>query len=149
MRKLILALVVLICGLPIYSTYQLNASVAHLKGGAQGVPFFAYYRYGVMPSSVVFNITTTHCTEAVGNVVPAFRSFVASLEDVQPNEIRLAWNGQTVAILNVTAYDEATREVQWDSGYSLATLAQAVRCSADDQLVIDWMVIKTDGSLMV
>ena len=149
MLKFILGPLIAASMVPIYNTYQLNSAVAHLREGPNALPFFAYYRYGIDDDTVVFNVTQPTCADAIDAVLPAFSEFVGSLRADAPAQVRLAWHGQTVIVLNVAGTSDVSGNVMWDDGHSITSLERAIGCNGDDLLTIDWMMVKSDGTTLL
>jgi len=133
---------------PGWKAYALNASLSSLREDPHAVPFFAYYRYGIMTDSVVFNINTESCAMVLGDVIPSFRHFVDVMQDQNPREIRLAWQGETVAVVQRSAMETIWHETAWNSPYPMETLSSAMRCTSEDDLFIDWMSLAGPRSAM-
>lgn len=131
---------------PGWKAYSLNTSLTDLRSQDHSVPFFAYYRYGVMTDSVVFNINTESCATVLGDVIPSFRQFVDVMQDQNPREIRLAWRGETVAVVQRSAMESIWHETAWTDAYPIETLSSAVRCTSEDDLFIDWMSLAAPHS---
>lgn len=135
-----------VCLIPLARIYSLNASVDYLREGPDAVPFFAYYQYGIDTDTVVFNINGASCGDVVADVIPRFREFISVMRTHNPQEVRLAWQGNTVAVVQRPAMQTIWHETLWRSDFALDPLSRAVRCTTDDTLVIDWTVLRPEGA---
>lgn len=124
---------------PGWKAYTLNTSLNGLREDPQSVPFFAYYRYGFMTDSVVFNVNTESCATVIADVIPSFEQFVDEMQALDPREIRLAWRGETVAVVQRSAAETIWHQTTWADPYAFEALSRAIDCSSDDELIIDWM----------
>ncbi len=134
---------------PIWKIHTLNASVDHLRKTHEAVPFFAFYRYGFQTGSVVFNVNAQQCSDVVDNVIPAFHAFLAVMQAENPREVRLAWQGETVAVVQRAAMETIWRSNSWRASYTLDPLAQAVVCTQDGDLLIDWELLMSEKSVLI
>lgn len=134
---------------PCYWTYDLNQTVDHLRHNNVSVPFFAYYRYGVVTTSVVFNVTGADCEESLGQLMPAFEDFVSQMQhETGVAEVRLAWDGETIAVMPRSALER-----RWEASSAPHTLARdplatALSCTTEGELVVDWSRYKPVGSAL-
>lgn len=135
--------------LPIWKAYTLNTTVDHLRNGPRAVPFFAYYRYGFLNDSVVFNISSRSCASVVEDVVPTFRRFIATLEEENPREIRLAWHGETLAVVQRSAIETVWHETAWTDAHALESLGDTIQCTTEDDLFFDWRILVAPATAMI
>ena len=147
MRTLTYLATLAIAAVPAYWNYDLNKSVQYLRHHDSAVPFFAYYRYGVMTDSVVFNVTGANCNETLTELMPAFEAFVREMRYTPGiTEVRLAWEGETIAVLPQSALENRWQLSQQAQPINQDPLAAALGCSSEGSLVVDWARFKPNGS---
>lgn len=149
MRLLTSFVALVLLATPVYNAYALNTSVSHIRDDPEAVPFFAFYRYGFVQDSVVFNINSDNCTSVIDDVIPTFRAFVTTLQSDNPREIRLAWQGETLAVVRRSAMESIWHETAWTGAYALETLDAAIQCTPENELYFDWYILTAPATAVI
>ncbi len=113
----------------------LNDAAHSVRQHHIGLPFFAYFRYGILPDSLVFNINAD-CHAIEGQVISAFLDFAADVKVYQPAEIRLAWRGETIATLRRTELDLIWAHALHRVNIADNPLAYTTRCTSTNDIII-------------
>lgn len=75
----------------------------------------AYYRYGVMPDSIVFDIWSLGDEASVASVLGGFMSFAGEMKDRDFKNVILAYRGEARFILSGDHFSEIGQEAEWQN----------------------------------
>jgi hypothetical protein len=85
----------------------------------------AYYRYGVVPDTIVFDIWSVEGTASAAGILGGFMSFAEKMKDREFRQVVLAYRGEARFILDGNDFAEIGREHGWQNPvYTLRTFPE-------------------------
>jgi len=88
----------------------------------------SYYRFGVVPDSIVFNLRHVGWDASGALILGRFFAFAEEFKDREFREVRLAYKGRTKFILDGNDFSEIGRENSWQNPvYTIRTFPEKLR----------------------
>ncbi|WP_071673162.1 hypothetical protein [Nioella nitratireducens] len=102
--------------------FRVNAPA---QDAARTAEVWAYYRFGVLPSEIVFDVRDLSPSASAASVIGDLLRFSAELQDREFGAVHLAWRGETRFILPGSHFRTLGREYAFQNpAYTIRTLPQ-------------------------
>lgn len=103
------------------------------------VEVFAYYRYGVMPDSIVLDIRSVGLDNSAAGTIGGLIAFAEALKERQFREVVLSWRGQARFILKGDDFQTMGREAAYQNPiYTVRTLPEKLLRPDGTQAFSSW-----------
>jgi len=125
--RVIVLLCLLLAGVVGANHFQLNRHAQQaLK--STSVDVLAYYRYGVLPDTIVYDLRDVGGTASTAEIMGNFMRFAEALKDRRFSEIHLAWRGETRFVLGGRDFRTIGAELSWQNPiYTLRTFPEKLK----------------------
>jgi hypothetical protein len=99
----------------------------------------SYYRFGVVPDSIVFDLWGVGPNESHASVMGAFLRFADEMKDRDFREVRLAYRGDTRFILGGRDFADIGREHEWQNPvFTLRTFPEKLKTTDGRDAFSTW-----------
>lgn len=120
--------IILACALIAGTSYARIQVGADKAARQNDITVAAYYRFGVIPDSIVYDLWQVGGKESPASIMGSFMRFAQEMKDREFREIHMAWRGQSRFILDGDDFAEIGRDLDRQNPlYTLRTFPQKLR----------------------
>lgn len=103
------------------------------------VEVLAYYRYGIMPDSIVLDVRNVGLGNSAAATIGGLIDFADALSDREFREVVLAWRGEARFILDGDDFQQMGREADYQNPvYTIRTLPEKLHRPDGSRAFSEW-----------
>ena len=136
--------VLVIVGLNIY---RVNAPLQRVMRNVPDQTVIAYYRYGFVPDSIVYDLRDIGGSASAASVMGEFFYFAEAMKDRSFNNVRIAFRGKTKFVLGGDDFKEIGENWSWQNPvYVTRTFPEKLMTPAGEKAYDTWTGGLLDGA---
>lgn len=137
--KLGIVFVVGVAGIAAVNVARVNSSASEASKYQDDISAHAYYQYGVVPDTIVFDLWDVGRSASQAEVLGVFLRFAEEMKNREFREIRLAYRGETKFVLDGDDFHKIGTEFSYQNPvYTVRTFPEKLRTPDGGRAFSTW-----------
>lgn len=137
--KLVITGLVAVAAIVGTSAVRVNPAVAKGMGSKDDVTAYGYYHMGVVPDTIVYDLWDVRDTASIAGVIGNFFRFAEEMSDREFSQVRMAFKGETVFVLDGEDFRKIGREHAFQNPvYLVRTFPEKLMTPDGDRAFSEW-----------